>query len=58
MVQTHTFCTTLANKNRQNRTFYNSVAESPVSSEISDFTPYAHAQSNIQHIKYAEKTDD
>ena len=32
--------------------------ESPVSSEISDFTPYAHAQSNIQHIKYAEKTDD
>jgi len=33
-------------------------AESPVSSEISDFTPYAHAQSNIQRIKYAEKTDD
>jgi len=33
-------------------------AELPVSSEISDFTPYAHAQSNIQHIKYAEKTDD
>ena len=33
-------------------------AESPVSSENSDFTPYAHAQSNIQHIKYAEKTDD
>jgi len=26
--------------------------------EISDFTPYAHAQSNIQHIKYSEKTDD
>ena len=26
--------------------------------EISDFTPYAHAQSNIQHIKYAEKTDN
>jgi len=25
MVQTHTFCTTLVNKNRQNRTFYNSV---------------------------------
>ena len=24
-VQTHTFCTTLVNKNRQNRTFYNSV---------------------------------
>jgi len=33
-------------------------AESPVSSEISDFTPYAHALSNILHIKYAEKTDD
>jgi len=33
-------------------------AESPVSSEISDFTPYAHAQSNILHMKYAEKTDD
>ena len=25
MVQTHTFCTKLVNKNRQNRTFYNSV---------------------------------
>jgi len=25
IVQTHTFCTTLVNKNRQNRTFYNSV---------------------------------
>jgi len=33
-------------------------AESPASSEISDFTPYAHAQSNIQRNKYAEKTDD
>jgi len=33
-------------------------AESPVPSEISDFTPYAHAQSNILHIKYAEKTED
>jgi len=33
-------------------------AESTVSSEISDFTPYMHSQSNIQHIKYAEKTDD
>jgi len=33
-------------------------AESPVSSEISDFVPYAHAQSNILHIKCAEKTDD
>jgi len=33
-------------------------AESPVSSETSDFTPYAHAHSNIVHIKYAEKTDD
>jgi len=33
-------------------------AESPVSSEISDFTPYTHAQSNILYIKYAEKTDE
>ena len=30
----------------------------PVWSEISDFTPCAHAQSDIPHIKYAEKTDD
>jgi len=30
----------------------------PVSSEISDFTPCAHAQSDVLHIKYAEKTDD
>jgi len=29
-----------------------------LTNKISDFTPYAHAQSNIQHIKYAEKTDD
>jgi len=33
-------------------------AESPVSSEISDFTPYTHAQSNILHINNVEKTDD
>jgi len=26
--------------------------------KISDLTPYAHAPSNIQQIKYAEKTDD
>jgi len=25
---------------------------------ISDFTPCTHAQSNILHIKYVEKTDD
>jgi len=30
----------------------------PVSSDISDFTPCAHTQSNILHIKYAQKTDD
>jgi len=24
---------------------------------MSGFTPHAHAQSNIQHIKHAEKTD-
>jgi len=29
-----------------------------VSSEISDFTPCAHAQSNILYIKYAEIIDD
>jgi len=28
----------------------------PLSSEISDFTPCTHAQSNILHIKYADKT--
>jgi len=33
-------------------------AESLVSSEISDSTPYVHAQSNILRIKYTEKTDD
>ena len=32
------------------------VKKQPVSNEISDFTPCAHAQSNILHIKYAEKT--
>jgi len=26
--------------------------------EIFDFTPCAHAQSNILHIKYADKNDD
>jgi len=26
--------------------------------KISDFTPSAHAQSNILHIKYAKKIDD
>ena len=30
----------------------------PVSSKISDFMPCAHAQSNIVHIKNADKTDD
>jgi len=29
----------------------------PVSSEISDFTPCTHTQSNILHTKYADKTD-
>jgi len=29
-----------------------------VSNEIYDFTPCAHAQNNILHIKYAAKTDD
>jgi len=30
----------------------------PVSSEISDFTPCTHAQSNILHTKYAENSDN
>jgi len=30
----------------------------PASSKISDFTPCAHAQGGILHIKYAEKTED
>jgi len=34
------------------------LSPTPVSSEISDFMPGAHAQSNILHIKYAEKNDD
>jgi len=29
-----------------------------MSSEISDFTPCTHAQSNILPIKYPKKTDD
>jgi len=29
----------------------------PVSSEISDFTPCAHAQTDILHRKHADKTD-
>jgi len=33
------------------------VLLSAVSSEISDFTPYTHAQSNIRHTKYVDKTD-
>jgi len=28
-----------------------------VSREISDFTPCAHAQSHILHVRYAAKTD-
>jgi len=28
----------------------------PVSSEISDFTPSTHAQSNVLHTKYTDKT--
>jgi len=29
-----------------------------LTSEIYDFTPCAHAQSDIRYIKYAEKTHD
>jgi len=51
IVQTHTFCTTLVNENRPYRTFRNSVGgwitgvKRNFWREISDFTPYAHAQS-------------
>jgi len=59
IVQRHTFCTTLVNKKDKTERFATALeAESPVSSEISDFTPCVHAQNNIKHIKYAEKTDD
>jgi len=34
------------------------MLQTPTASEISDLTPCAHAQSNILHFKYAEKTDD
>jgi len=37
--------------------FSRRISIHPVLSEISDFTSCAHAQSNILHIKYAEKTD-
>jgi len=59
IVQTYTFCTTLVNKNSQNRTFYNSVG-GWITGVKRNFWYHAicHAQSNILHIKYAEKTDD
>jgi len=48
------------NKGCQIFCFFTVVTSSvePVSSEIPNFAPYAHAQSNILHIKHAEKTDD
>jgi len=33
------------------------LESTPVSSEISDFAPCTHAQSNILHTKYADKND-
>jgi len=33
------------------------LAAFPLSSEISDFTPCAHAQTNILHTRYADKSD-
>jgi len=36
---------------------YWSSDTTPVSSEVSDFTPSAHARSDILHVEYAEKTD-
>jgi len=32
--------------------------QEPVSSEISDITPYTDAHISILHVKYTEKTDD
>jgi len=59
IIQTHTFCTTVVNKNRLNRTFHNSVGGWITGVERNFWLhAYAHAQSNIQQIKYAEKTDD
>jgi len=65
IVQRHIFCTTLVNKNKQKQNVsqqrwrLNHRCQSNfLTCEISDFTLYAHAQSNIQHIKYAENTDE
>ena len=65
IVQTHTSCTTLVEQKRtkqnvlQQRWGLNHRCQAKfLTCEISNITPYVHAQSNIQHIKYAEKTDD
>jgi len=60
IIHKHTHYTTLDNpKTDETERFTTALeAESRVSSEISDFTPYAHAQNNIQQIKYAEQTGD
>jgi len=44
---------------QQNFLFQLSMCEAKfLTSEIYDFTPCAHAQSDIRYIKYAEKTHD
>jgi len=40
------------------RSYRSSFSFLPIPSDIPDYTPCAHAQSNILHIKYAEKTYD
>jgi len=37
---------------------FSKIGVEMVSTEISDFTPCAHVQSNILHIKYAKRIDD
>ena len=59
IVQTHTFCTTLVNKNRQKITFYNSVG-GWITGVKRNFWLQAVCACTEQHSTYqhAEKTDD
>jgi len=47
---------TRSERKTQNAGGVDSGTPGPVSSEISDFTPCTHAQSDILHTKYAHKT--
>jgi len=51
IVQTHTFCTTLVNKNRRNRTFYNSVGRW-ITGVKRNFWLYAICACTEQHSTY------